>query len=82
MIFLFIQKPYSLRHNSGLQLIKDRTVYFGTESVSSLGSKFCELLSQTLKIETPVIIFIYNIKSWSTDKFHLCKRYIVNMGLI
>ena len=79
-----MQKPYCLRHNSGLQLKKDRTVYFDAENVLSLGQKFWELLSETLKKETPVNIFTDKINSLLTGKcpYNLCERYIVNVGFI
>ena len=35
----FIQKPYNLRNDSELQRRRSRTLYFGTESISSLALK-------------------------------------------
>ena len=35
----FIQKPYNLRNDSELQRRRSRTLYFGTESISSLAPK-------------------------------------------
>ena len=35
-IFHFVQKPYNLRNDSILQRRRNRTVYFGTESISFL----------------------------------------------
>ena len=65
-------------------LKKDRTVYFDAENVLSLGQKFWELLSETLKKETPVNIFTDKINSLLTGKcpYNLCERYIVNVGFI
>ena len=37
--FHFIQKPYNLRNDPELQRRRNRTVYFGTESISSLAPK-------------------------------------------
>ena len=37
--FHFIQKPYNLTNDPELQRRRNRTVYFGTESISSLASK-------------------------------------------
>ena len=34
-----VQKPYNLRNDSTLQRRRNRTVYFGTESISSLVSQ-------------------------------------------
>ena len=39
-IFHFVQKPYSLRNDSTLQRQRNRTVYFGTESISFLSLKY------------------------------------------
>ena len=38
-IFHFVEKPYNLRNNSIMQRQANRTVYFGTESISSLAPK-------------------------------------------
>ena len=38
-IFHFVQKPYNLRNDLTLQRRRNRTVYFGTESISSLAPK-------------------------------------------
>ena len=38
-IFHSVQKPYNLRNDSTLQRRRNRTVYFGTESISSLVSQ-------------------------------------------
>ena len=42
--FHFVGKPYNLRNNSIMQRQTNRTVYFGTESISSLVSKLWELI--------------------------------------
>ena len=34
----FVQKPYNLRNDSTLQRQRKHTMYFGTESISSLAS--------------------------------------------
>ena len=41
-IFHFVEKPYNLRNNSIIQRQANRTVYFGTESISSLAPKLWE----------------------------------------
>ena len=38
-IFHFVEKPYNLRNNSIIQRQANRTVYFGTESISSVAPK-------------------------------------------
>ena len=37
--FYFIQNPYNLRNDPELQRRRNRTVYFGTKSISSLAPK-------------------------------------------
>ena len=48
-IFHFVQKSYSLRNDSTLQTQNNRTVYFGTESISSLAPKIWELFPCQIK---------------------------------
>ena len=38
-VFHFLQKPCNLRNDSILQRLRNYTVYFGTESISSLDPK-------------------------------------------
>ena len=45
----FIQKPYNLRNNPELQSQRNRTVYFGTESISSLAPKMWELILSDIR---------------------------------
>ena len=47
--FHFIRKPYNLRNTSELQILRNRTVYFGTESISSLASKIWELIPSDIR---------------------------------
>ena len=83
-LFHFINKPYNLRNKSILERKKDRTVYFGTESISSLAPKIWELIPDTLKNETSLSTFKQKIKTWTTDKCpcRICKKYIGNVGCI
>ena len=43
-IFHSVQKPYNLRNDSTLRRQRNRTVYFGTESISSLAPKIWEIV--------------------------------------
>ena len=47
----FFNKPYNFRNNNMLQSKKDKTLYFGTERISSLAPKTWELLPGPLKNE-------------------------------
>ena len=48
-VFHFVQKPYNLRNDSTLQRRRNRTVYFGTESTSSLAPKMWEIVLCEIK---------------------------------
>ena len=76
--FHFIQKPYNLRNDPELQRRRNGTVYFGTESISSLASKIWELVQSDITSANSLEIFKEKIKFWTTDKFPctLCKTYI------
>ena len=69
-LFLFMQKPYNLRHNSGLKAKKTEQFSLVLKSVSLLAPKLWEVFLKTLKRETSVNIFKDKMKSWSTDKSH------------
>ena len=83
-IFRFVEKPYNLRNNSIMQRQANHTVYFGTESVTSLAPKLWELISSEIKSAKSINIFKAKIKSWTTDKCpcRLCKTYVGNIGFI
>ena len=72
--FHFIQKPYNLRNDLELQRRRNRTVYFGTESISSLAPKMWELIPSDIRRANSVGTFQEKIKFWTTDKcpFRLC----------
>ena len=82
--FHFIQKPYNLRNDPELQRRRNRTVYFGTESISSLAPKIWELIPSDIRSANSLGIFKGKIKSWATDRCpcRLCKTYIGNVGFI
>ena len=61
--FHFIQKPYNLRNDPELQRRRNRTVYFGTESISSLAPKIWELVPSDIRSANSLEIFKENIKS-------------------
>ena len=76
-IFHFVEKPYNLRNNPIMQRQANRTVYFGTESISSLAPKLWELIPSEIKSARKK-------KSRTTDKClcRLCKTYVGNIGFI
>ena len=56
-IFHSVQKPYNLRNDSTLQSRRNRTLYFGTESISSLAPKMWEILPCEIKNAKSLDIF-------------------------
>ena len=51
-IFHFVQKPYRLRNDLTLQRRRNRIVYFGTESISSLAPKIWRQSLARLKMQS------------------------------
>ena len=82
--FRFIQKPCNLRNDPELQSRRNRTVYFGTESISSLAPKIWESILSNIRSANSLGIFTEKIKFWTTYKCpcRLCKTYIGNVGFI
>ena len=66
--FHFIQKPYNLRNDPEMQRRKNRTVYFGTENISSLASKIWELIPSDIRSANSLGVFKEKIKFLKTDK--------------
>ena len=56
-IFHFIQKPYNLRNDPELQRQRNRTVYFGTESISSFAPRIWELILKDIRNANSLGIF-------------------------
>ena len=48
-IFHFVERPYNLRSDYTLERKRDRTVYQGSESLSSLAPKLWDLLPNSIK---------------------------------
>ena len=82
--FHFTQKPYNFKNDPELQRRRNRTVYFGKESISSLAPKIWELVPSDIRSTNSLKIFKEKIKFWTTDKCpcRLCKTYIGNVGFI
>ena len=81
--FHFIQKPYNLRDDPELQRRRNRTVYFETESISSLAPKIWELIPSDIRSANSLVILKEKIKFLPGKcPCRLCKTYIGNMGFI
>ena len=48
-VFHFIQKPCNFRNDPELQRRRNRLVYFGTESISSLVTRISELIPSDIR---------------------------------
>ena len=61
-----------------------KSVFFGTESISSLVAKIWDIVSHEIKNAKSIVIFKEKIKLWKIDKCacRFCKRYIGNAGFI
>ena len=62
-IFHSVQKPYSLRNDSTLQRRRIHTVYFGTESISSVAPKIWEIVTCEIKNAKSLDIFFLKNKA-------------------
>ena len=82
--FHFMQNLCNLRNDPELQRRRNRTVYFGTESISFLAPKIWGLIPSNIRNANSLGIFKEKIKFSTTDKCpcRLCKTYIVNVGFI
>ena len=78
-----IQKTCNLRNDPELQRRRNRTVYFGTEGISSLVQRIWELIPSDIRNANSIGMFKKK-KFWTTDKCpcRLCKTYIGNVGFI
>ena len=65
-LFSFNVRNYNLRSQSTLKRIK--TNYFGSESLSSLAPKICDLVPDSFKNQNSPERFKSRIKYWTTDK--------------
>ena len=48
-IFYFVERPYNLRSDYALERKRDHTGHHGSESLSSLNAKLCDLLPNSIK---------------------------------
>ena len=61
-----------------------KTVYYGTETLRSLGPKIWNILPSNIKLSTNLFMFKTNIKSWIPNNCpcRLCKPYIEGLGFM
>ena len=83
-LFTFNVRNYNLRNQSKLKRIKTNSVYFGSESLSSLTPKKWDLVPDSFKNENLLERFKNRIKTWTTDKCpcRISKVYIGQVEFI
>ena len=83
-LFPFNVRNYNLKIQSTLKQITTNSVYFGSESLSSLAPKIWDLAADSFKNENSLERFKNRIKTWTTDKCpcRICKVYIGQVGFI
>ena len=79
--FHFLQKPYDLRNDPELRRRRNRTVYFGIESISLFAQKIWELIPSNIRNANSLGIFKEKIKFWTTYNCpcRLFKTYVGNV---
>ena len=82
----FVSKTSScnLRRNNTFEKRKVHSVYHGTESLSFLGPKICDLVRVELKKSETLYSFKSKIKNWVPFECpcRLCKSYIQQVGFL
>ena len=83
-IFQFVNRSLDLRNNRIPLGKRSMTVFYGTESLSSLAPRIWELIPQSLKDETELSEFKTKIKTWINSQCpsRLCKKYFGHVGFI
>ena len=83
-IFHFVNKTYDLLNNRMLVRKRNITIFYGTESLSSLAPRIWELLPKSYRDETEVSQFKTKTKTWTTSQClcRLCKKFIGHIGSI
>ena len=73
---------YDFRNASEFARRNVRTVFIGTESISFLGPKICDIVPSELKQLEIVNAFKREIKKWKAVNCpcRLCRPYIQNVG--
>ena len=61
-----------------------RSVFHGSESISYLGPKICDIVPLKLKELTSVVAFKKSIKEWKLKDClcNLCNKCVSNLGFI
>ena len=83
-IFTFKNVDYNLWNNASLKIGNLKTVYYGTESLTNLGPKIWNLLSNEYKELKYLSRFKSRISNCVTDECHcrMCKNYAAKIRSI
>ena len=75
-IFHFVERPYNLRSDYTLERKWDHTIYYGSESLSSLAPKLLDLLPNSIKNSVSLKEFKTKINTWTFERFpcRICKK--------
>ena len=75
---------YELRNGNYLQRTNIQTVYFGSESIKTLGAKIWDLIPVEIKASKSLMTFKKKIKNWTPKSCpcRLCRIYIGQVGFI
>ena len=84
MFKLKAEDSYNLRQVSEFSRSMVKSVYHGTESISYLGRKICDILPEKLKNIDNLEQFKKKFKKWTLDNCpcRLCKFYIEIVGFL
>ena len=83
-LFHVPQNNYNLRHNSYFAMPNIKSVYHGTESLSSFGPRIWNLVPEKLKQLVDIHAFKKEIRKWKPENCpcRLCKTYTPHVGFI
>ena len=75
---------YNFRKNSTYETRNVKSVYYGSETISFIGTKIWELPLSNIYDSENLNIFNSNIKSWKPENCpcRLCRLYIADIGFI
>ena len=83
-LFTFKHDCYNLRAGKKLDSNNIKTVNYGTESISYLAPKICELVPNEIKKSNSLNVFKRKIKTWIpvSCPCRICKIYVSNLGFL
>ena len=83
MMFFNLAKnsAYELRNGNHLQRTNIQTVYFGSESIKTLGAKIWDLIPVEIEALNSLLIFKKKIKNW-TPKSCPCRLWGIYIGQV